>query len=73
VLAETLERAREIALEASLLPTWYDVDDSTTLERLVFEISGGNGFKSLSEAHYAPHTRRFIEERWPRDSYELKG
>ena len=70
VLAQTLERAREITLEVSLLPMWYDVDDSSTLERLKFEISGGNGFKSLSEAHAAPHTRRFIEERWPRDSYE---
>jgi rSAM/selenodomain-associated transferase 1 len=73
VLAETLERAREIALDVSLLPTWYDVDDSATLERLKWEISGGKGFKSLSEAHEAPNTRRFIEERWPRDSYDRNG
>jgi rSAM/selenodomain-associated transferase 1 len=70
VLAETLDRAREITLDVSLLPMWYDVDDAATLERLKFEIGGGNGFRSLSEAHEAPHTRRFIEERWPRDSNE---
>jgi len=69
VLAETLERAREIDLEVSLLPMWYDVDDSATLERLKGEVSGGNGFQRLN-ASEAPHTRRFIEERWPRDSYD---
>lgn len=70
VLAETLERAREIALDVWLLPLWYDVDDCATLERLKAEVIGGNGFTSLGNAHEAPHTRRFIEERWPRDSYE---
>lgn len=70
VLAETLERAREIALEVSLLPMWYDVDDSATLERLKGEVIGGNGFTRLSKASEAPHTRRFIEERWPGDSYK---
>ena len=70
VLAETLERAREIALDVSLLPMWYDVDDAVTLERLKREVIGRNGFTSPSKAHDAPHTRRFIEERWPRDSFE---
>jgi rSAM/selenodomain-associated transferase 1 len=70
VLAETLERAREIALDVSLLPMWYDVDDSAALERLRREVIGRNGFTSLSKAHEAPHTRRFIEERWPYDSDE---
>ena len=38
VFAQTLERAREIGLEAELLPTWYDVDDAATLERLRREL-----------------------------------
>ena len=70
VLSETLDRAREIALNVSLLPMWYDVDDYPTFERLKFEVVGGTGFTSLSKANDAPHTRRFIEERWPPDSYE---
>ena len=43
--------------------------DSATLERLKGEVIGGNGFQRLN-ASEAPHTRRFIEERWPRDSYD---
>ena len=69
VLDETMERAREIALEVFLLPMWYDVDDAATLERLKCEVKGGSGFTRLSNASDAPHTRRFIEERWPRDLY----
>ncbi len=38
MLEQTLERAREIGLEAELLPTWYDVDDAATLERLRREL-----------------------------------
>jgi len=70
VLAETVERAREIALEVSLLPMWYDVDDSATFERLRREVIGRNGFKSRTGAHEAPNTRRFIEARWPCGSEE---
>ena len=73
VLAETLARAREIALDVSLLPMWYDVDDSATLERLRREVIGGNGFTSPSNAHEAPHTRRFIQEHWPDVSYERQA
>ncbi len=40
VFKQTLERAREIGLEAELLPTWYDVDDGATLERLRRELLG---------------------------------
>ena len=67
VLAETAERAGEISLSVSLLPMWYDVDDAATLERLKREVTGDNRFAPLSEAHEAPHTRRFIEEHWPKD------
>ena len=73
VLSETLERAREIDLEVSLLPMWYDVDDSVMLERLKGEVIGGNGFTRLSDAGNAPHTRRFIQERWPGNSYKANS
>ena len=67
VLAETVERAGEISLSVALLPMWYDVDDAASLERLKREVTGGDRFAPLSEAHEAPHTRRFIEEHWPKD------
>jgi rSAM/selenodomain-associated transferase 1 len=59
VLAQTLERAREIGLQAELLPTWYDVDDGATLERLRRELLSvsGEGFTGYD----ARHTRRYFE------------
>ncbi len=59
VFKQTLERASEIGLEAELLPTWYDVDDGATLERLRRELLGGSG---ASFAGYdARHTRTYLE------------
>ena len=59
VFQQTLARAREIGLEAELLPTWYDVDDGATLERLHRELLGGSG---ASPAGYdASHTRAYLE------------
>ena len=56
VFAQTLERAREISLAVELLPTWYDVDDAATLERLRQELA------SPSVAGYdARHTRLYLE------------
>lgn len=40
VLAQTVERAREIEVEVKLLPAWYDVDDAATLRRLCVELFG---------------------------------
>jgi uncharacterized protein len=55
VFNQTLERAKEIGLEAELLPNWYDVDDAGTLERLRQELAG------LEAAGYdARHTRLFL-------------
>jgi rSAM/selenodomain-associated transferase 1 len=56
VFAQTLERAGEIALETELLPTWYDVDDAATLERLRLELSGG-----VAAGYDAKHTRAYFE------------
>ena len=47
---------RRSALPSELLPTWYDVDDAATLERLRQELAlaSGGGFE-------ARHTRAYLE------------
>jgi rSAM/selenodomain-associated transferase 1 len=55
VFAQTVERAGEIALETELLPTWYDVDDAATLERLRHELTGG-----AIGGYDAKHTRAYL-------------
>jgi uncharacterized protein len=58
VLQQTLERAREIGLHAELLPTWYDVDDGATLDRLRRELLSTSG-ESLA-GYDAKHTRTYL-------------
>jgi uncharacterized protein len=58
VLEQTLERAREIGLQAELLPTWYDVDDGATLERLRRELLPAPG-ESIA-GYDARHTRKYL-------------
>ena len=64
VLAQTLERARQIGLEAALLPTWYDVDDAATLERLCLELIPGQvGYQGAVRqrvGYDAKHTRGYL-------------
>ena len=60
VLAQTVERARELELPVHLLPTWYDVDDRATLERLRRELSHSNG--GGPAGFPAPATRQFLAE-----------
>ena len=46
VLSDTLAIAAEEGLTVELLPTWYDVDDAESLERLMAELArcaGGGG------------------------------
>ena len=61
VLQQTLQAAREIGLHCELLPTWYDVDDAATLERLQRELASG-GAGSGSAGFDARHTRAFLEQ-----------
>jgi uncharacterized protein len=56
VLDQTLQRAREIGVEAELLPAWYDVDDGPTLDRLRRELMAERG-----AGYDATHTRRYLE------------
>jgi uncharacterized protein len=54
VFEQTMERAREIGLTTELLPTWYDVDDAATLERLRRELAGP------TDGYDAKHTRAYL-------------
>ncbi|HEV2096397.1 MAG TPA: TIGR04282 family arsenosugar biosynthesis glycosyltransferase [Chthoniobacterales bacterium] len=58
VAEQTLARAAELKLKVRMLPTWYDVDDRTTLQRLCDELlspSRGEG-----EGYAAPRTRDYL-------------
>jgi len=55
VLADTLALAREEQLRVVLLPAWYDVDDATSLLRLIAELS-------MTPVSVAPHTRSFWQQ-----------
>jgi uncharacterized protein len=57
VFEQTLERAREIGLTTELLPTWYDVDDAATLERLQRELAARSG-----AGYHAKHTRGYLQK-----------
>ncbi|HEX8186612.1 MAG TPA: TIGR04282 family arsenosugar biosynthesis glycosyltransferase [Blastocatellia bacterium] len=75
VLAETLERAREIGLEVSLLPRWYDVDSAAEFERLKQEMIKATSLQDGKQntsydgeiALTAVNTRDFILSRWAND------
>jgi hypothetical protein len=55
VAADTIALAEEEGLNVGLLPTWYDIDDATSLLRLMKEIEG-------LDSQFAIHTRRFLEQ-----------
>ena len=55
VLDQTIQRANEIGLEVTLLPTGYDVDDAVSLRRLCSEL-----LADTTSADIAPCTREFL-------------
>ena len=55
VLEQTQQRARELSLDVSLLPTGYDVDDAATLRRLCDELLSDRSARDV-----APSTREFL-------------
>lgn len=61
VFEQTVHRAQECDLPMEFLPTWYDVDDRTTLRRLCNELLGDTNPPS-SAGHAAPETRAFLEQ-----------
>lgn len=60
VLEQTIAAAHEMSLQVHLLPTWYDVDDRSTLSRLCHEFFASNG--SQNNGFGAPATRGFLSE-----------
>ena len=57
VFEQTKRRADELALEVSVLPAAFDVDDAPTLRRLCDEL-----LSDKSCADIAPRTRKFLAE-----------
>jgi uncharacterized protein len=55
VAADTIALAEEEGLRVSLLPTWYDIDDASSLIRLMKEIE-------RLDSQFAIHTRRFLKQ-----------
>jgi glycosyltransferase A (GT-A) superfamily protein (DUF2064 family) len=56
VLSDTLRIAKKMKLRVYLLPTWYDVDDPPSLEKLSSELDGQN-----PQSRTAFHTRSFLK------------
>jgi rSAM/selenodomain-associated transferase 1 len=57
VLDQTRQRAQEIRVDVSLLPTGYDIDDPATLRRLC-----GDLLSEKERPDVAPNTRKFLTE-----------
>jgi glycosyltransferase A (GT-A) superfamily protein (DUF2064 family) len=63
VADQTRQRAREIGLELYELPSWYDVDDVSSLRRLYAELCGEDDRSRKTSAHsphYAAQTAKLI-------------
>jgi hypothetical protein len=56
VLEQTIARARAIDLDVHLLPSWFDVDDRATLQRLSRELL------DQKSDHHAPATKSFMSK-----------
>ncbi len=64
VLEQSCERARELGLEVSLLPSWYDVDDAESLAMLCAEMAGRPPMPGVPMiGATAPATRRLVASR----------
>jgi rSAM/selenodomain-associated transferase 1 len=59
VLSQTIARARELSLDVSLLPEWFDVDNIEDLQRLWREVVEEGRLSTAS------NTSRFLSARWP--------
>jgi rSAM/selenodomain-associated transferase 1 len=61
VLRQTVERAASLALEVVALPTWYDVDDATSLWWLCEEVvAGRSAAEFIAGGYAAPHTSTYL-------------
>jgi rSAM/selenodomain-associated transferase 1 len=61
VFRQTVERAASIELDVVTLPSWYDVDDATSLRWLCSEIlDGGRPQECVRQGYAAPHTSTYL-------------
>jgi uncharacterized protein len=61
VAATTHARATSLGLEVITLPTWYDVDDATSLARLLAEVATDAPTAVDLQPYAAPATRKCLE------------
>lgn len=63
VAQQTRDRAEQLGLSVISLPTWYDVDEELSLERLRRELFS-RGLKVISppDAYPAPFTRAYLQQ-----------
>lgn len=63
VFRQTVERATSLGLPVVTLPTWYDVDDETSLGWLCEELLAGRRPAEFTPAGYgAPHTAAYLRQ-----------
>jgi len=60
VYVETIERSKEINLQAITLPIWYDVDDQISLNRLLSELFPERANEAVPQGAPAPYTKEFL-------------
>ncbi len=72
VAEQTLQRARDIKLDAHVLPVWYDVDDVDSLRRLRTALGVGAATVLRRDAyrpHHARHTAALLHRLWRNDEF----
>jgi rSAM/selenodomain-associated transferase 1 len=62
VYVETVERSKEINLPSIALPSWYDVDDQRSLNRLLSELFPERAPETVLQGSTAPYTQEFLRQ-----------
>jgi uncharacterized protein len=62
VYDETIERAKEINLPTITLPSWYDVDDQFSLNRLLSELFPERANEAVPQGSPAPYAKEFLRQ-----------
>lgn len=63
VFRQTVERAASLGLPVVTLPTWYDVDDETSLGWLLQELLAGRRLPEFASVGYgAPNTAAYLRQ-----------
>jgi rSAM/selenodomain-associated transferase 1 len=62
VYGQTIDRSKEINLPAIILPAWYDVDDQSSLNRLLSELFPECAKERVPPGSRAPKTEQFLRQ-----------